>query len=99
MPSLREKAIKGVIWSALSNTLGPLISFAVFFILARLIEPSAFGQLALAIVAVKFFQLFISGGFGSALVQREFVEPQHLNTAFWANIGAAIVFMLLVMVS
>lgn len=96
MASLREKAVKGVIWSALPNTLGPLISFFVFFILARLVEPAAFGLLALAAVAVNFFQLFLSGGFGSALVQREFVEPEHLNTAFWANIGAAAVLVTLV---
>ena len=97
MAGLREKAIKGVIWSALPNTFGPLISFIVFFILARLIEPSAFGLLALANVAVQFFELFVSGGFSSAVVQREFVEPQHLNTAFWANIGMAVILMLFVM--
>ncbi|MGR9115422.1 MAG: lipopolysaccharide biosynthesis protein [Gammaproteobacteria bacterium] len=96
MANLREKTVKGVIWSALQNTIGPLISFAVFLVLARLIEPAAFGQLALATVAVNFCQLFLSGGFGSAIVQRQILEPQHLDTAFWVSIGGAIVLITVV---
>lgn len=93
MASLRQKTIKGVVWSVLQNTIGPLISFSIFIILARLLEPAAFGLLALATVSVHFFQIFLSGGFGSAIVQRESLEPQHLNTAFWVNIGAAVIIM------
>ena len=97
MAGLREKTIKGVVWSALQNTLGPLVSFVVFFVLARLIEPAAFGLLALATVAINFFQLFMSGGFGPALVQRESLDPQHLDTAFWVNIIAAVILIALIM--
>jgi PST family polysaccharide transporter len=94
MANLRQKTIKGVVWSVLQNTMGPLISFAIFIILARLLEPTAFGLLALSTVTVNFFQLFLSGGFGSAIVQRESLEPEHLNTAFWVSIGAAVILMI-----
>lgn len=89
MAGLREKTVKGIIWSAFQNVVSPLISFAIFFILARLLDPAAFGLLALATVTISFMQLFLRGGFGSAIVQRKSLEPQHLDTAFWVSTSIA----------
>ena len=42
--SLKEKALKGVIWSVIESWGGRVISMAVFFLLARLLGPESFGS-------------------------------------------------------
>lgn len=87
--SLRQKAVNGVIWSVIENWGRQAISFAVFFVLARLLGPEAFGLVALATVFLAFVGVFIDQGFSQAIVQRQEVEPEHLDTAFWTNIGVS----------
>jgi len=61
----------------------------VFVILARLLEPKSFGLLAMAAVVINFMDVFLRQGLGQAIVQRKDLEPGHLDTAFWINVGSA----------
>jgi PST family polysaccharide transporter len=97
--SLRQKAVKGVVWTAIGNWGSQFISFAVFFLLARLLGPEAFGLVALSSVFFAFMQVFLDQGFGQALVQRQKLEPEHLDTAFWTNLGIGILLCLLTLVA
>lgn len=85
--SLRQKAVKGVVWSSIQQLGGQVISFLVFFWLARLLQPEHFGLIALASVYLSFIDVFIDQGFSQAIVQRQELEPEHLNTAFWTSLG------------
>ena len=78
--NLKEKALKGVFWSAIQNWGFRVISFLVFITLARLLDPEAFGLVALASVFIAFVQIFIDQGFGQALVQRQDLQPDHLRS-------------------
>jgi len=89
--NLKQKAIKGVFWSAIENWGRQVISLAVFFILARLLGPETFGLVALASVFLAFLQVFLDQGFTQAIVQRQNLEPEHLDTAFWTNLGISLI--------
>ena len=67
--NLREKAIKGVLWSATQTWGARVISFLVMIALARLVVPEAFGLVAYATVFLDFAQIFVDQGFGDAIVQ------------------------------
>lgn len=95
--SLRRKAIKGVKWSAFQNIILRLSSFLVLLVLARVLDPVHFGLIALADLAINFSQIFIGAGFASSIVQRDKLEPEHLNTAFWVNIGVGLFLMTLLL--
>ncbi|HEY9661499.1 MAG TPA: lipopolysaccharide biosynthesis protein, partial [Allocoleopsis sp.] len=84
--NLKQKAFKGIIWSAIESWGRQAISTIIFFVLARLLTPEAFGLIALSSVFIAFIQIFLDQGFSQAIVQREKVEPEHLDTAFWTNI-------------
>lgn len=84
--NLREKAVKGVAWSAAQRWGNQAISFVVFFVLARLLQPEAFGLVAMAAVFTAFIQIFLDQGLSQAIVQRPNLEPDHLDTAFWFGI-------------
>ncbi len=87
--NIKLKTVHGVLWSALESWGQRLISAAVFFALARLLEPEAFGLVALSSVFLDFLQLFIDQGFSQAIVQRKEIEEEHLNTAFWVSLSVS----------
>jgi len=84
--NLRQKAVKGFVWSAIQSWGRQAIALIVFSILARLVAPEAFGLIALAQVFLAFTQVFLDQGFTEAIVQRHDIEPEHLDTAFWINL-------------
>ncbi|MEL6490819.1 MAG: lipopolysaccharide biosynthesis protein [Cyanobacteria bacterium J06621_3] len=89
--SIGEKAAKGVLWSIVEGWGSKAISLVIFFLLARLLSPEAFGLLAMANVFWSFMTVFLDQGFAQALIQCRKLEPEHLDTAFWTNLAIGIV--------
>jgi PST family polysaccharide transporter len=84
--SIRQKAVKGILWSVIQKWGRAGLSIVTFVILSRLLDPEAFGLVSLATVFTVFIELFLDQGFGAAIVQRTELEPEHLDTAFWINV-------------
>lgn len=84
---LKVKAVRGFFWTLFENIGGQLTQFLTFIILARLLAPETFGLISLANIFIHFVQALVDSGFSSAIVQRKDLEPEHLDTAFWANLG------------
>ena len=97
--SLKQKAIKGAFWSAVQSWGTQVVTFVVFTLLARLLEPKAFGLVALAGVVIAFVQVFLDRGFAVAIVQRKELEPEHLDTAFWTGITIGSLMTIVSMIS
>ncbi|WP_421655574.1 lipopolysaccharide biosynthesis protein [Leptothermofonsia sp. ETS-13] len=85
--SIKQKAVKGVVWTTIQNWGSQAGSLIVFFILARLLQPQDFGLVALADVFLVFMQLLLEQGFAQAIIQRQELEPEHLDTAFWISLA------------
>ena len=81
---------KAVAWSALQSWGGQLAGFIVYAILARYLEPEAFGLIAMAMVYIAFTQLFVDQGLSVAVIQRAELSNLHLSTAFWTNVVAGL---------
>ena len=88
---LREKAVRGVAWSAVRNWGSRLITLVVWIVLARLLSQTAFGLIAAATAYVAFINVFVEQGVVSAIIQRDELEDGHLDTAFWVNLGTGVV--------
>ncbi|MGH7571511.1 MAG: lipopolysaccharide biosynthesis protein [Gemmatimonadota bacterium] len=86
MRDLRAAALRGTVWSAIQQLGDRGLRVPVYLILARLLSPQAFGLIALASAYVDFLQLFRNQGISAALVQRERLLPEHLDSAFWGGI-------------
>ena len=85
--SLRKKTVEGVVWSAGLQWGEQFVGFIVFSVLARLLGPEDFGLVALASVFINFLQIFNNQGIAEAIVQKEEIQKEHLDTAFWFSIG------------
>lgn len=94
--NLRQRAIQGTFWSAIEKWGGQLVSTAIFLLLARLLGVEAFGLVALANVFLSFMHVFLDQGFAQAIIQRDKIEPEHLDTAFWTSVLMSILFVLIV---
>ena len=84
----------GVAWATGANIGCQLMSLLFSFALARILSPRIFGLVALAWVYVAFMHIFVTQGFGVAIVQRKELENEHLNSAFWIGVGTALIFVI-----
>jgi len=88
---LRERAARGVFWTAVQNWGASLVSLAITLVLARMLAPEAFGLLALASAFIAFMGIFLEQGLGQAIVQRVELTPAHLDTAFWMQLTGGVI--------
>ena len=89
--SLKQKAVKGVAWTAVDQATYIGLNFVIGVILARLLSPSEFGLLAMIAVFNAIAQAFLDSGFGAALIRKPQVSEADRSTAFYFNIIAGAV--------
>ena len=87
---LKIRSTKSVSWLTIQKIGNQVIFLIVFIYLARLLEPSAFGIIALAEVFLNYVRVFLDKGISVAIVQRDDLKEGHLDTAFWINLGFAV---------
>jgi len=88
--SIKKQVAHGMKWQAINIVGRQLLSLVVFTTLARLLDPSAFGMVGLVGVYLALVAMFADQGIGLALIQRQYLEPAHLDTAYWFNTGCAL---------
>ena len=63
------------------------VQFVGVAIFSRLLRPSDFGLLAMATVVTNFAMLLRDMGTSAALVQRDKLTDELVDTVFWANVA------------
>jgi O-antigen/teichoic acid export membrane protein len=85
------RVLHGTFWMLNSNVFGRALNLARGVILARLLVPDDFGLFGLAAVVIGFTAMFSDVGAGAFLVYSQDRIEDHVDTAFWANLGIATV--------
>lgn len=67
------------------------LGLVISIVLARMLAPESFGQIAIMNVFINLSQVIVEGGFTTALVQRKDVTERDYSTVFFINIGLAAV--------
>lgn len=78
---LREATFLGVRWFALTQGIAQITTIGAAVVLARLISPSDFGRLAVAVIVSEFSLMTANETIGTPLVQRPDIEQEHLEGA------------------
>ncbi|HWY10350.1 MAG TPA: lipopolysaccharide biosynthesis protein [Bacteroidia bacterium] len=99
MDTLKEKAIRGGIWTGIEKLGNQIISFGIGLILARLLIPEDYGLLGIVLVFIAIAQAFVDGGFSAALIRKSNVTDDDYSTVFWFNLIAAILFYIILFFS
>jgi polysaccharide transporter, PST family len=95
--SLRGAAVRGLAWTMLRSVSSRVVGSIVFIVLARLLDPMAFGTVALASFFVVLISVLVESGFGEALIQRKEVTRSDLDTAFWVSNAIGVALALIMM--
>ena len=73
-----------------------LIAFVLSIVLARLLEPKAFGMIAIISVFVNLSQVIVQGGLNIALIQQKEVIEDDYSNVFWLSfLVSAVLYCLL----
>ena len=89
--SLKKQTISGILWSTIQKigTMG--VALVSNFILARLLSPEDYGCIGILAIFIVVAEVFINGGFASALVQKKDPTNKDYSTVFYWNIILSIV--------
>ena len=86
-----KKVTSGFLWIYLENTSAQIVSFLVTIVLARLLEPTHYGTIALLTVFIALAQIFVTSGISSALIQKKDADELDYSTMFWFNLTVSLV--------
>lgn len=90
-PSLRNKTIKGVGWSAADAFLGQGITFLVGLVLARILSPEEYGLIGICLIFTTVLNGIVDSGFSNALIRKNDATNDDYNTMFITNLGISFV--------
>jgi O-antigen/teichoic acid export membrane protein len=90
---MKKEAIVGAVWTLIDRIGGQALSLISFVILARLLLPDDYGVVSLAAAIVVVPGVLLNEGFGTALIQRQELDDDHINVAFWVNIFLSLFFV------
>jgi lipopolysaccharide exporter len=89
----------GTRWMASSNVIVQIVRMGVHVMLARMLPPSAFGLLAMALVVTSFLDILRDLGTRSAIVQKPETSDRFLSSMFFFNVAVGVVLTLGVIVA
>ena len=88
--NLKQKAIKGVIWSGIHKFAIMFLNFVSGVVLARLLTPHDYGVIGMLTIFLAVSNTFIDGGFGSALIQKKRPTDEDYSTILYWNIALSL---------
>lgn len=84
--SSKEKVVNNFGWR-LAERLGARgVEFIVSLILARMLAPEVYGDIALVTVFITILQVFVDSGLGNALIQKKNADDLDFSTVFFFNV-------------
>jgi len=92
--TLKEKTIKGFVWSFIDNFSKLGITFIIGIILARLLTPREFGLVGMTTIFIAISQSLVDSGFTQALIRKKDASQIDYSTVFYFNLIIGIVIYL-----
>ncbi len=86
--SFKRKAVRSGGITIFTHFLDYGIQIGSTAIIARILEPSDYGLVAIAMAITGFFFIFKTLGLSDATVQREQITHQQVSNLFWINVAA-----------
>lgn len=85
--TLKQQTVSGIFWQFSERFAAELVTLIVTIVLARFLLPSDYGTIAIIEVFIAIFSVFVTTGFGSALIQKKDADALDFYSAFFASIA------------
>ena len=89
--NLTQKTVSGVIWKFAERIGAQVVTLIVSIILARILLPEDYGIVAIVTIFITICNVFVSNGFGSALIQKKDADDLDFSSVFYASIVISLV--------
>jgi O-antigen/teichoic acid export membrane protein len=93
--SLARAAASGTKWVGVAQASRLVAQLLGMVILARLLSPSDFGVVAMALLVIGFATIFRDFGTVQAVIQRRELSSEWLDSVFWLNVGMGVALAIL----
>ena len=89
--SLKDKTVKGTLWSAADAFLAQGVSFVVGIVLARLLSPEEYGLIGIVTIFTTVLLGVVDSGFSNAIIRKQNTSNEDYNTLFIFNLVVSVV--------
>lgn len=89
--NLKTKVLKGFFWKFSERISAQVVSLIVSIVLARLLLPEDYGAISLVTIFITIANVFVSDGFGAALIQKEDADNIDFSSVFFSGIFLSLV--------
>ena len=95
----KNSALKNFIWRFAERCGAQLVTFIVSIVLARILAPEDYGQIALITVFTTIMQVFVDSGLGTALIQKKDADDLDFSSVFYFNFVICLVLYVVMFVA
>lgn len=93
-----KKVFSNLLWRFLERCGAQGVTFIVSIVLARILDPSVYGTIALVTVFTTIMQVFVDSGMGNALIQKKDADDLDFSSVFYFNIVICIILYIIMFV-
>lgn len=97
--SLKQKTVSGFIYKFMERIGAQTFNFFISLLLARILMPEEYGQIALVLAFINILDVFVTYGFGNALIANKNSDSKDFSTCFYFGIALSLVVFLLMFFS
>ena len=84
--SLKNKTVRGVVWSSMERFSVQGILFLVMIVMARMLTPGDYGLVGMLTVFIAISQSLVDSGFSQALIRKQDRTETDNSTVFYFNL-------------
>lgn len=92
---LKNRAITSTFWKLFERILAQTVSLVVSIVIARILDPSDYFAVGVVTIFFTFANVFISGGFNTALIQKKNADKDDYSSALFISVLISIIAYLL----
>lgn len=94
MGDSKEVIAKNLFWKILERIGSQAVTLVVSVVLARLLEPEAYGTVALVTIFTTVLQVFVESGMATSLIQKKNADDVDFSSMFYFNVFVSLVLYL-----
>lgn len=91
--------LENISWKFAERITAQLVTTVVTIVLARLLDPSHYGLISIVTIFITIANVFVSDGFGSALIQKKDADALDFSSVLYFNFGFSIVIYLILYIN
>ena len=94
-----NQILSDFIWRFAERCGAQLVTFIVSIVLARILAPEDYGQIALITVFTTIMQVFVDSGLGTALIQKKDADDLDFSSVFYFNFAVCLILYVVMFVA